>query len=133
MSGGSGNGSAEKPSAIDIGKIIDDSSLNRVSVRIILLCGLIMMMDGYDYGIMSVAAPVIMEEWRLNTASFAIVFSAMFFGYLFGALIFGTLSDMIGRKKTLILGSCVFAAGTLLVYFSNSLEKWNSCLSFISI
>jgi len=123
MSGGSGNGSAEKPSAIDIGKIIDDSSLNRVSVRIILLCGLIMMMDGYDYGIMSVAAPVIMEEWRLNTASFAIVFSAMFFGYLFGALIFGTLSDMIGRKKTLILGSCVFALGTLLVYFSNSLES----------
>jgi len=109
--------------AIDIGKIIDESRLNRISVRVLVLCGLIMLMDGYDYGIMSVAAPVIMSEWNLTTASFGGVFSAAMFGYLFGAVIFGALSDRIGRKKALILGSFLFSLGTLLVYFSHSVES----------
>lgn len=108
------------PSAIDVGKIIDDSKLNRVSVSVILLCGLLMLMDGYDYTIITVAAPMIIKEWNVSTADFGWVFSAAFFGYLFGAIIFGTLSDMIGRKKTLILGACFFSVGTVLAYFSHS-------------
>ena len=40
---------------------------------------------------------------------------------MFGAVIFGTLSDKIGRKRTLILASCVFTVGTVLVFFSQSL------------
>jgi MFS transporter, AAHS family, 4-hydroxybenzoate transporter len=106
---------------VDIGKLIDDSRLNKVSISVILLCGLIMMMDGYDYSIITVAAPMIMKEWHVETDIFGWVFSAAFFGYLFGATIFGALSDKIGRKKTLILGACFFSVGTLLVYFSHSL------------
>ncbi len=112
---------AEVSSTIDIGKAIDNSKLNRVSISVILLCGLIMIMDGYDYTIITVAAPRIMKEWSLGTDSFGIALSAAFFGYLFGAIICGVLSDRIGRKKTLLLGSCIFSIGTLLVYFSNSL------------
>jgi AAHS family 4-hydroxybenzoate transporter-like MFS transporter len=85
------------------------------------LCGLIMLMDGYDYNIINVAAPVIRQEWNIAAKDFGWVFSAAFFGYLFGAIFFGILSDKIGRKKTLILASCVFSVGTLLVYFAHSL------------
>ena len=108
---------------IDVGKIIDESELNRVSLSVIILCGLIMLMDGYDYGIISVAAPAIMKQWSISSTSFGTVFSAAFVGYLFGALLFGALSDLIGRKKTLILGAFVFSLGTLLVYFSNSVAS----------
>jgi AAHS family 4-hydroxybenzoate transporter-like MFS transporter len=68
-----------------------------------------------------VAAPVIRQEWNIAAKDFGWVFSAAFFGYLFGAIFFGILSDKIGRKKTLILASCVFSVGTLLVYFAHSL------------
>jgi AAHS family 4-hydroxybenzoate transporter-like MFS transporter len=110
------------PAEIDVGQLIDNSSLNKVSVRVILLCGLIMLMDGYDYNIINVAAPVIRQEWNIAAKDFGWVFSAAFFGYLFGAIFFGILSDKIGRKKTLIMASCVFSVGTFLVYFANSLE-----------
>lgn len=110
-----------RSNVINVGETIDHSRLNRASIKVILLCGLIMLMDGYDFGIMSVAAPSIMKEWDLSTAAFGGVFSAVFVGYLFGALLFGALSDSIGRKKTLILGAWIFSIGTLLVYFSNSL------------
>lgn len=112
---------AGQSSVIDVGRIIDESTLNRTSISVIALCGILMLMDGYDYTIITVAAPVIMKEWGVGAGSFGWVFSAAFFGYLFGAIGFGFLSDMIGRKKTLILGACVFSAGTLLVYFSHSL------------
>ena len=115
--------SAENPSVIDVGKIIDDSRLNRVSLSVILLCGLIMIMDGYDYSIITVAGPLIRAEWGVGTEPFGVVFSAAFFGYLFGAIICGALSDRIGRKKTLILGSLIFTVGTLLVYFSYSVQS----------
>jgi benzoate transport len=111
------------PAALDVGRIIDDSSRNRVSIAVILLCGLIMLMDGFDYTIITVAAPLIMKEWGVSSGDFSYAFSAAFFGYFFGAIIFGWLSDRIGRKKTLILSACVFSTGTLLVYFTNSLES----------
>jgi AAHS family 4-hydroxybenzoate transporter-like MFS transporter len=113
--------SGENPSVIDVGKAIDDSNLNRVSLSVILLCGLIMIMDGYDYTIITVAGPVIRQQWNVNATLFSYAFSATFFGYLLGAIFFGTLSDKVGRKITLILTSCIFAAGTLLVYFSHSM------------
>lgn len=113
-----GNGTQN---GIDLGRIIDESTLNRVSFKVILLCGLIMLMDGYDYTIINVAAPVIMNEWGVSKSLFGWVFSAAFFGYLFGAIVFGILSDRIGRKKTLIISSLVFSVGTLLAYFSHSI------------
>ena len=116
------SGTGKEAPVIDVGKIIDDSRLNRISIRVVILCGLIMLMDGYDYGIISVAAPTIMKEWDIGTALFGGVFSAAFVGYLFGALAFGTLSDIIGRKKSLLLGAFLFSVATLLVYFSHSLE-----------
>ena len=42
---------------------------------------------------------------------------------MIGALVFGTLSDRIGRKKTLMLATCVFSVGTLLAYFSHSIQS----------
>jgi MFS transporter, AAHS family, 4-hydroxybenzoate transporter len=118
-----GNSASSRSSTIDVGQIIDDSRLNRVSISVILLCGLIMIMDGYDYNIITQAAPVIMQEWNIGTDLFGWVFSAAFLGYLIGALVFGTLSDRIGRKKTLMIASCVFSVGTLLVYFSHSIQS----------
>lgn len=117
----SAGGKGTNSNAVDIGKIIDNSRLNKVSLNVILLCGFIMIMDGYDYTIITVAAPAIMKEWNVGTDSFGYVFSAAFFGYLIGATAFGILSDKIGRKKTLILGGLFFSIGTLLVYFCNSL------------
>lgn len=108
---------------LDVGTIIDESRRNRVSISVILLCGLIMFMDGYDYTIITVAAPMIMKEWGVSKGDFSYAFSAAFFGYLFGAVIFGTVADRIGRKPTLLFASCIFSVGTFLVYFTHSLES----------
>jgi MFS transporter, AAHS family, 4-hydroxybenzoate transporter len=108
-------------SPIDVGKIIDDANLNTISVLTIILCGLIMVMDGFDYQLIANAAPTIMSEWHITKDKFGWVFSAVACGYLLGAIICGALSDAIGRKKTLILGACIFSLGTLCIYFADTI------------
>jgi len=113
----------ESSAALDVGRVIDESSRNRVAVTVILLCGLVMLMDGFDYRIISVASPLIMKEWNISNEAFSYALSAAFVGYFFGAVIFGALSDRIGRKKTLMITTLIFSVGTLFVYFTNSLES----------
>ncbi|CCE95164.1 Multidrug resistance protein mdtL [Sinorhizobium fredii HH103] len=50
------------------------------------------------------------------------VISLFIFGMAFGELLLGPLSDAIGRKKALLLGLCVYVAGTFIAMLAGSLE-----------
>lgn len=92
-----------------------------------------MLMDGFDYGIMSNAAPLIMKEWQISSAMFGPVFSVATLGWMLGAILFGTLSDRFGRKKTLIAGAAIFTVLTALVYFSTTLTQLLIIRFFIGV
>lgn len=120
---GNTNETAGSRSVINIGSIIDNAKVGKVAITVIVLCFSIMLMDGYDFGIISNAAPLIMKEWHISSALFGPVFSVATFGWMIGAVIFGVVSDKIGRKKTLTIGSIIFTVMTLLIYFSNTLPQ----------
>lgn len=50
------------------------------------------------------------------------IISLFIFGMAFGELLLGPLSDAIGRKRALMLGLCVYAAGTVVAMLAWSLE-----------
>lgn len=50
------------------------------------------------------------------------IISLFIFGMAFGELFLGPLSDAMGRKKALVLGLCVYAAGTIIAMLAGSLE-----------
>ena len=65
------------------------------------------------------ALPMIGEDYnldRLNDQQFMI--TALFAGLSIGQLIAGPLSDSIGRKSSIFIGLAIFAAGTIISYFS---------------
>lgn len=115
---------------LDVGLAIDESKRNRVAVSVIVLCGLIMLMDGYDYRIISVAGPRIISDWGVSATEFGYAISAAFVGYLFGAVFFGMLSDRVGRKPTLLFASLIFSVGTLAVYFTGALGELPAVRAF---
>ncbi|MEP0519358.1 MAG: multidrug effflux MFS transporter [Hyphomicrobiales bacterium] len=52
-----------------------------------------------------------------------LVISLFIFGMVFGELIFGPLSDAIGRRKTILIGLAIFCAGTIVAMTAQSMEQ----------
>ena len=57
-----------------------------------------------------------------NPSDPQLIISMVFLGMGFGQLIFGPLSDSIGRKPSLYIGMVVFITGCLMCIFANSFE-----------
>ncbi|WP_242661990.1 MFS transporter [Desulfitobacterium hafniense] len=101
-------------------KIIDEAKFNRYFLVIFFLLLLALIFDGYDMGIYGVTLPSIMKELNLNATQTGLLASAGMFGMMFGALIFGMLSDVIGRKKTIIIGIFMYSVFNGVVAFIHS-------------
>lgn len=49
------------------------------------------------------------------------VISVLFIGYSFGQLVFGPISDALGRRKTIMIGLSIYVIGCVLCIFGDSL------------
>jgi MFS family permease len=74
------------------------------------------LLDGYDLVVLGTVLPVLLQEkvWGLTPASASIVSTAGLVGMMLGALAIGTVTDVIGRRKAMVLAVTVFSVFTLL-------------------
>ena len=79
-----------------------------------LLCGLCLMMDGFDLQAIGFVAPALVRDWKIPSSSMGPVFSAALVGVLIGSLLFSMLADKIGRRPVLIGVTIYFSALTFL-------------------
>jgi MFS transporter, AAHS family, 4-hydroxybenzoate transporter len=79
-----------------------------------LLCGLCLMMDGFDLQAIGFVAPALVRNWKIPSSSMGPVFSAALVGVLIGSLLFSMLADKIGRRPVLIGVTIYFSALTFL-------------------
>jgi AAHS family benzoate transporter-like MFS transporter len=70
---------------------------------------LIILFDGYDLAINGVVLPLLMEDWGLSAVQAGMLASTALAGMMFGAMIFGSLADKIGRKKVIMILLCFLA------------------------
>ena len=105
---------------LDVHSVIDDARFNRFHWLVMGLCALLLIFDGYDLFIYGVVLPVIMEEWGLTPLEAGALGSYALFGMMFGALVFGTLADHIGRKKGIIICFLLFSVATVLNGFAST-------------
>jgi sugar porter (SP) family MFS transporter len=75
---------------------------------------------GYNTGIISGALLPITSEFHLGHQMQEIVASSILVGAVIGALSCGTISERIGRKRTIMTVACVFCAGSLASSISPS-------------
>ena len=111
------------PRSVRIADIIDDSPLSWLQVRVLFLCFLIVLLDGFDTAVIGYVAPELILEWGLQRSELAPAFGAGLFGMLLGAMCCGPLADRFGRKRVLLAGILVFALGTLAAAFSSGLGQ----------
>ncbi len=71
-------------------------------------------LDGYDLAIIGGALVFLVPQWHLGAGQTGILGSLAFAGMIIGALIFGRMTDRIGRKSAFVLDLALFVIGGLL-------------------
>ena len=94
---------------IDIPAMIDASKISSSQIKILIMVGITVVMDGFDVQAMGYVAPAIIKEWGVSKANLGPVFGAGLFGMLVGSLSLSVLADKIGRRPVLIWATVFFA------------------------
>ena len=111
---------ADRP--IDVQRFIDARGLSPVQVLLLVLCFLVVALDGFDLAASGYAAPAIRTEWGATPAQLAPLFGAGQFGFMIGAFAFGPLADRLGRRAILALSVLFFGVASHASAFAPSIK-----------
>src|SRR5579862_2078686 len=113
----------ETPRQVNVSSIIDNSRFGSFQAGILILCGVCLIMDGFDVQAMGYVAPAIVQDWKAPNAQLGPVFSAALVGVLIGSLLFSMVADKIGRRPVLIGATLFFSALTILTGHTSSVRE----------
>jgi MFS transporter, AAHS family, 4-hydroxybenzoate transporter len=108
---------------VNIATLVDNSRLGLFQWTTFILCGLCLIMDGFDVQAMGYVAPAVIKEFKIPGAEMGLVFSAALTGVLLGSFLFSMLSDRIGRRPVLIAAALYFAVLTLWTATASSAKE----------
>ncbi len=77
---------------------------------------------GFDTGVISGALPFLKDNWQLSDSSIGWLTTAVLLGAVIGAVSSGKLSDILGRKKMIIVNAVIFAIGAIGCGYATHIE-----------
>lgn len=82
----------------------------RTTRRVLLACWLAILAEGYDVGVLGAVLPALAEyrAWDLTPLELGGLGSYALIGMLIGAMVIGTLSDRVGRRRMLLASVAIF-------------------------
>jgi putative MFS transporter len=92
--------------------------------KIIATAGVGDMLDFFDFFLIGYVLAFILKEWHLTYGQSAIILVSAGLGAVPGALFWGWMGDVIGRRKVFILTALNVAFATGVMYFTPGPEGW---------
>jgi AAHS family 4-hydroxybenzoate transporter-like MFS transporter len=106
-----------------VAKFVDSRPVSRYQYGVIALCGLVMLLDGFDTQVISYAAPFISKEWGLSRQILGSVFSSALMGLMVGYLVISPLADRVGHRRMIIWASIGIGLFTLATGFVQNVTE----------
>src|SRR5277367_4160899 len=108
---------------VDVIDLIDRHRVTGFQITVLAMCMLVAALDGFDTQAIGYTAPAIAAQIHLPMPQFGQVGSAGLLGAAIGALSFGPLADLFGRKWFMIIAMVVFAIFSYFTAQSGSLNE----------
>jgi MFS family permease len=97
---------------------LDDGKITRFQYKIMFVSGMGFFTDAYDLFIIGVVVAVLKPQWSLSTGQVSLLNSATLAASAVGAILFGRIADILGRKKIYGYEVLILALGAIASAFA---------------
>jgi MFS transporter, PHS family, inorganic phosphate transporter len=112
---GEQSGSVAAPGGFEA---LDDARISRFQLKIMFVSGMGFFTDAYDLFVIGIVVALLKTEWSLSTAQVSWLNSATLLASAFGAIAFGRVADILGRKRIYGYEVLILAIGALASAFA---------------
>ncbi|MDX6236841.1 MAG: transporter, family, inorganic phosphate transporter [Kribbellaceae bacterium] len=116
--------------SVSITDALNEAPLSRFHTRAVVTAGMGFFTDAYDLFIVGTASTLIAAQWHLSASATGLINSASLIAAFLGALAFGRIADIVGRKRIYGLEATLMAVGALASAFAPNL-LWLIVFRFI--
>jgi len=110
--------SSPASSADIVAEVIDNGEVSGQQILVIGLCMFFNMLDGFDITAMAIVASSVSQELQLSADRLGLIFSFALAGMMVGAMLLAPVSDIIGRRKLIIL--CIILVGVSILFTASA-------------
>jgi benzoate transport len=111
--------------------VIDNGEVSALQLLVVGMCMFFNMLDGFDITAMAVVASAVSIELQLTADKLGWIFSFALAGMMCGAMFLAPVSDIIGRRKLIILAMAIIGVSILFTATATTLIEF-IVLRFIS-
>jgi MFS transporter, PHS family, inorganic phosphate transporter len=109
---------SEAAASADPFQALDDSKISKFQLKIMFVSGMGFFTDAYDLFVIGIVVALIETQWKLSTNQVSWLNSATLLASAVGAIIFGRVADILGRKRIYGYEVLILAFGAIASAFS---------------
>lgn len=98
---------------IDLDEVLDAARLRPIHVRMLALCTIIMMIDGYDLYLVGWILPALSDSFQVSRVALTPLLLLQQVGMLFGGYAIAPLADRFGRRRLLLVALVIIGLSSL--------------------
>jgi MFS transporter, PHS family, inorganic phosphate transporter len=92
---------------------LDDAKINKFQIKTMFVAGMGFFTDAYDLFVIGIVVSLLKTQWNLSTGQVSWLNSATLLASAFGAIIFGRIADILGRKRIYGYEVLILAIGAI--------------------
>ena len=94
---------------VDVEQIIERSRLGPLQWRVLILCALVTLLDGFDLQALASVIPTLAADWGVTPGALRWIVTAAMIGVAAAALFLSPVGDYVGRRTMLIVSFALVA------------------------
>jgi PHS family inorganic phosphate transporter-like MFS transporter len=96
-----------------VSDLLNDAPRSKFHRRAVIVSGVGFFTDAYDLFVISTVAALVTVQWHLSTTQTSWVVGSAILAAFFGAVLFGRIADVIGRKKVYAIVAAIMIVGAI--------------------